>query len=65
MERKEQQARGTERRKGGRETERGETIGRPPCEAEWQAVATNDAAYDGQFVYAVKTTGIFCRPSCK
>lgn len=30
----------------------------------WQAVRTNDAHYDGQFVYAVHTTGIFCRPSC-
>src|SRR5699024_3561905 len=24
-----------------------------------------DATYDGIFFYAVKTTGIFCRPSCK
>jgi AraC family transcriptional regulator of adaptative response / methylphosphotriester-DNA alkyltransferase methyltransferase len=32
---------------------------------QWQAVANNDASYDGQFFYAVKTTGIFCRPSCK
>jgi AraC family transcriptional regulator of adaptative response/methylated-DNA-[protein]-cysteine methyltransferase len=24
-----------------------------------------DAGADGQFVYAVKTTGVFCRPSCK
>ncbi|WP_246476563.1 bifunctional transcriptional activator/DNA repair enzyme AdaA [Salicibibacter cibi] len=24
-----------------------------------------DHSYDGQFFYAVKTTGIFCRPSCK
>ncbi|MFC4303825.1 bifunctional transcriptional activator/DNA repair enzyme AdaA [Cohnella boryungensis] len=31
----------------------------------WQAILTNDAAQDGQFWYAVKTTGIFCRPSCK
>jgi len=34
-------------------------------EAQWQAVIHNDASYDGQFYYAVKTTGIFCRPSCK
>ncbi|MCD9025567.1 bifunctional transcriptional activator/DNA repair enzyme AdaA [Cohnella silvisoli] len=32
---------------------------------KWQAIINNDAAYDGQFFYAVKTTGIFCRPSCK
>ncbi|MBM3492372.1 MAG: bifunctional DNA-binding transcriptional regulator/O6-methylguanine-DNA methyltransferase Ada [Alphaproteobacteria bacterium] len=30
----------------------------------WQAVARRDADADGQFVYAVKTTGVFCRPSC-
>jgi AraC family transcriptional regulator of adaptative response / methylphosphotriester-DNA alkyltransferase methyltransferase len=32
---------------------------------KWQAIISNDATYDGQFFYAVKTTGIFCRPSCK
>lgn len=31
----------------------------------WQAIVANDAAYDGTFYYAVATTGIFCRPSCK
>jgi AraC family transcriptional regulator of adaptative response / methylphosphotriester-DNA alkyltransferase methyltransferase len=31
----------------------------------WQAIIRNDASYDGKFLYAVKTTGIFCRPSCK
>ncbi|HEX6926622.1 MAG TPA: bifunctional DNA-binding transcriptional regulator/O6-methylguanine-DNA methyltransferase Ada [Longimicrobiaceae bacterium] len=30
----------------------------------WQAVLERDRAYDGKFVYAVRTTGIFCRPSC-
>ncbi len=30
----------------------------------WAAVAARDAAFDGQFVYAVRTTGVFCRPSC-
>ncbi len=33
-------------------------------DARWQAVAGRDHAADGQFVYAVKTTGIYCRPSC-
>jgi AraC family transcriptional regulator of adaptative response / methylphosphotriester-DNA alkyltransferase methyltransferase len=32
---------------------------------QWQAIICNDASYDFQFYYAVKTTGIFCRPSCK
>lgn len=31
----------------------------------WEAVQNSDAGYDGLFFYAVKTTGIFCRPSCK
>ncbi|GMA62794.1 bifunctional transcriptional activator/DNA repair enzyme AdaA [Alicyclobacillus fastidiosus] len=34
-------------------------------EEQWNAIASCDSAYDGQFFYAVKTTGIFCRPSCK
>jgi AraC family transcriptional regulator of adaptative response/methylated-DNA-[protein]-cysteine methyltransferase len=30
----------------------------------WSAVVRRDAAADGRFVYAVVTTGIYCRPSC-
>ncbi len=30
----------------------------------WNAVVGRDAASDGRFVYAVVTTGIYCRPSC-
>jgi hypothetical protein len=30
----------------------------------WQSVASREAAADGSFVYAVKTTGVYCRPSC-
>jgi AraC family transcriptional regulator, regulatory protein of adaptative response / methylated-DNA-[protein]-cysteine methyltransferase len=30
----------------------------------WTAVAGRDTASDGHFVYAVVTTGIYCRPSC-
>ncbi len=29
-----------------------------------QAVAARDRSFDGQFYYAVKTTGIYCRPPC-
>lgn len=29
----------------------------------WAAVKARDAAADGDFVYAVKTTGVYCRPS--
>ena len=31
----------------------------------WEAVKNSDETYDGLFFYGVKTTGIFCRPSCK
>lgn len=31
---------------------------------EWQAIVENDETYDDLFRYAVKTTKIFCRPSC-
>lgn len=30
----------------------------------WAAVAARDSRADGQFYYAVKTTGVYCRPSC-
>jgi AraC family transcriptional regulator of adaptative response/methylated-DNA-[protein]-cysteine methyltransferase len=31
---------------------------------QWQQVLERDASADGQFVYAVKSTKIYCRPSC-
>jgi AraC family transcriptional regulator of adaptative response/methylated-DNA-[protein]-cysteine methyltransferase len=33
-------------------------------EVRWDAVLTRDAEADGAFVYAVASTGIYCRPSC-
>jgi AraC family transcriptional regulator, regulatory protein of adaptative response / methylated-DNA-[protein]-cysteine methyltransferase len=30
----------------------------------WDAVRSRDGSRDGAFVYAVVTTGIYCRPSC-
>ena len=30
----------------------------------WAAVLRRDAARDGRFVYAVRSTGVYCRPSC-
>jgi len=30
----------------------------------WQAVQQRDASFDGRFWYAVRTTGVYCRPSC-
>src|SRR5262245_46862991 len=40
-----------------------ETLSRPEDE-RWQAVLDRDRRQDGQFVLAVRTTGIYCRPSC-
>jgi AraC family transcriptional regulator of adaptative response/methylated-DNA-[protein]-cysteine methyltransferase len=36
----------------------------PIDDARWAAVSRRDAGADGRFVYAVRTTGIYCRPSC-
>lgn len=30
----------------------------------WQAVCTRDTAQDGRFVFAVRSTGVYCRPNC-
>ena len=37
------------------------TLPRDEMERAFQA---HDSSYDGLFFYAVRTTGIFCRPSC-
>lgn len=31
---------------------------------QWRAVEQRDRRADGEFVYAVRSTGIYCRPSC-
>lgn len=38
----------------------------PPTDdaGKWAALKTRDAQADGSFVYAVRTTGVYCRPSC-
>lgn len=33
-------------------------------DACWRAVQRRDRAADGTFVYSVRTTGVYCRPSC-
>ncbi|HHX93326.1 MAG TPA: hypothetical protein GX688_06790 [Clostridiales bacterium] len=33
--------------------------------AAYDAQERKDGRFDGQFYIAVKTTGIYCRPSCK
>lgn len=43
-----------------------EADARLPVELDprWQAVMARDRAQDGTFVYSVRSTGIYCRPSC-
>lgn len=36
----------------------------PDPETAWTAVLERDARYDGRFVYAVASTGVYCRPTC-
>ncbi|WP_454020746.1 Ada metal-binding domain-containing protein [Azospirillum sp. Marseille-Q6669] len=33
-------------------------------DAMWSAVMRRERDGDGRFVYAVRTTGVYCRPSC-
>lgn len=33
-------------------------------DARWQALCDRDGEADGEFVFAVTTTGVYCRPSC-
>jgi AraC family transcriptional regulator of adaptative response/methylated-DNA-[protein]-cysteine methyltransferase len=36
----------------------------PDDAQRWDAVVARDQAHDGQFVFAVASTGVYCRPSC-
>ena len=42
----------------------GDIRGLAPIKEQWQAVQRRDRDADGAFVYAVRSTGIYCRPSC-
>jgi AraC family transcriptional regulator of adaptative response/methylated-DNA-[protein]-cysteine methyltransferase len=37
---------------------------RTASDPRWAAVVAHDATADGQFFYSVKSTGVYCRPSC-
>jgi len=37
---------------------------RDPELSRWEAVLARDPSRDGEFYFAVKTTGVYCRPSC-
>jgi AraC family transcriptional regulator of adaptative response/methylated-DNA-[protein]-cysteine methyltransferase len=36
-----------------------------PTAALWRAIDSRDAAKDGTFVFGVRSTGVYCRPSCR
>src|ERR1700678_1915260 len=36
----------------------------PSDDDRWQAVMDRNASADGQFFFSVKSTGVYCRPSC-
>ena len=40
------------------------TIPLPNSDEAWRAVERRDPRFDGRFVYAVRSTRIYCRPSC-
>lgn len=51
------------------ENQSGENLGKTsavPIEQDprWIAVVNRDPAFDGAFVYSVRTTGVYCRPTC-
>ncbi|MGO9274488.1 MAG: bifunctional DNA-binding transcriptional regulator/O6-methylguanine-DNA methyltransferase Ada [Terriglobia bacterium] len=53
------------KREARHEVARPQLVGRTDHpDGRWQAVAQRDAQFDGAFVYAVRSTGIYCRPSC-
>ena len=47
------------------ETRQAEATRAPARDEErWQAVKRRDPSYDSRFMFAVRTTGVYCRPSC-
>ena len=47
-----------------RDQSRGERNNDKNQDQRWQAVLARDASEDGKFVFAVSSTGVYCRPSC-
>jgi AraC family transcriptional regulator of adaptative response/methylated-DNA-[protein]-cysteine methyltransferase len=41
-----------------------DAAGATRSDPRWEAVAARSAAADGTFYYSVRTTGVYCRPSC-
>jgi AraC family transcriptional regulator of adaptative response/methylated-DNA-[protein]-cysteine methyltransferase len=38
--------------------------GNAPDDQQWQAIEGRHRALDGAFFFAVRTTGVYCKPSC-
>ena len=45
-------------------SERMDTVARLDADTAWAAFMRRDRAWDGRVIGAVKTTGIYCKPSC-
>ena len=54
----------SELRQEGQEGLEGQARAMTDDRARWTAVVARDRQADGEFVYAVRSTGIYCRPSC-
>ena len=48
----------------GRRSGREKGMGHAGNGSQWRAVQSRDRRADGAFVYGVRSTGIYCRPSC-
>jgi AraC family transcriptional regulator of adaptative response/methylated-DNA-[protein]-cysteine methyltransferase len=52
------------KREPGSMSTKSETSQQTVKDPRWQSIVKRDAKADGSFVYSVKTTGVYCRPSC-
>lgn len=55
---------GSKRKPAAAATSAAEAAAAIERDPRWALVRARDAAADGRFYYAVKTTGVYCRPSC-
>lgn len=46
------------------QTARRDAVAQTLNDPRWSAVVARDRRHDGKFFYSVKTTGVYCRPSC-
>ena len=50
--------------KNARQAQAAQAARATESDPRWEAVQQRDRSADGQFFYAVRSTGVFCRPSC-